>query len=253
MDVDESNDDRAPCTLTLKKEFYQHNPTYILLAHDVLRLIEPRQMLNDNIINLGLQFCQSDLSLRCPSMHNEFFFFDTFFHTKLRAAGNETVAKIFKKCPLNEKKFVFMPIHLMEAYVGILAYPDAPPVTFLAAFTGYSVCYTYIDRIWVGPSRDREPGVTSPSDWNGASGGSLSTKSCNSRSNSSSNGSRTTWSTVGFISCTLYSASSTTRWSSSLLSWTGIPTACGMRIRSQEPGKDSSAVSASSSTSSARK
>ncbi|KAJ7770709.1 hypothetical protein B0H16DRAFT_1715361 [Mycena metata] len=125
MDVDESNADRAPCTLRLKKEFYQHNPTYIigpgsLIAQDVLRLIEPRRMLNDNIINLGLQFCQSDLSLRCPSMHNEFFFFDTFFYTKLRAAGNETVAKIFKKCPLNEKKFVFMPIHLMEAVHWLL-------------------------------------------------------------------------------------------------------------------------------------
>ncbi|KAJ7732297.1 hypothetical protein B0H16DRAFT_1468645 [Mycena metata] len=92
MDVDKSNDDQAPCTLKLQKGFYWRNPTYIvgpegLSVQDVLRPIEPGRMLNDKIINRGLQFCRSDLSLWCPSMHNEFFFFKTFFYTKLCASG----------------------------------------------------------------------------------------------------------------------------------------------------------------------
>ncbi|KAJ7031789.1 hypothetical protein C8F04DRAFT_1185710 [Mycena alexandri] len=70
------------------------------------------RLLNDVIVDVGLQFCMADLSAESPFLAERFFFFDTFFFTKLREVKKYAgVKKWFKKCKFSEKRFLVVPIH----------------------------------------------------------------------------------------------------------------------------------------------
>ncbi|KAJ7738631.1 hypothetical protein B0H16DRAFT_1570311 [Mycena metata] len=121
--------DRAPydhlailpaCTLLRRPGVFQDADTVIArngLRGDKLQcIIEERGRLNDLVVNQGIEFCRADLVERSPAIAAEFHLFNTYFLELFESKGYTGRKKLLKHFQLSDKKWLLLPIHMVDPY-----------------------------------------------------------------------------------------------------------------------------------------